>query len=205
MIWSITTHIGMAFAVSPSGVTYVVARYSPRGNTLGESPQQETTSGRENNTPTNTLPSYHQPATSTSLDSAQRINSRYGKNPHLGTQAHYNRRRAYENMFGNNEGPLPSPRDSRPSLPEPGTLGRRHVDQVDTEPLSTSGRPPPSSRRMPVSHTDPFRTPYGLAYLHGQGPYGSGAPWSYNSAMPPRGYGGHRSVRSNASLCCTVM
>jgi hypothetical protein len=39
MIWSTTTLVGMALAVAPSGVTYVVARYRPQGNYLGQSPE----------------------------------------------------------------------------------------------------------------------------------------------------------------------
>lgn len=38
MIWSTTTHIGMGNAISATGTTYVVARYSPSGNYIGESP-----------------------------------------------------------------------------------------------------------------------------------------------------------------------
>lgn len=40
MIWSTTTHVGMGFAVAGSGTTYVVARYAPQGNIVGELPQQ---------------------------------------------------------------------------------------------------------------------------------------------------------------------
>lgn len=39
MIWSTTTHVGMGCAVSPSGATYVIARYSPRGNYVGQRPE----------------------------------------------------------------------------------------------------------------------------------------------------------------------
>jgi hypothetical protein len=45
MIWSGTTHLGMGLAVSPSGTTYVVARYSPPGNCVGQSPAQNSKSG----------------------------------------------------------------------------------------------------------------------------------------------------------------
>lgn len=45
MIWSGTTHVGMGLAVSPSGTTYVVARYSPPGNYVGQSPAQNAKSG----------------------------------------------------------------------------------------------------------------------------------------------------------------
>lgn len=45
MIWSGTTHLGMGLAVSSSGTTYVVARYSPRGNYVGQSPAQGSKSG----------------------------------------------------------------------------------------------------------------------------------------------------------------
>ena len=38
MIWSSTTEVGMAMAVSGSGKTYVAARYSPQGNFVGEYP-----------------------------------------------------------------------------------------------------------------------------------------------------------------------
>ena len=45
MIWSGTTHVGMGLAISPSGTTYVVARYSPPGNYVGQSPAQGAKSG----------------------------------------------------------------------------------------------------------------------------------------------------------------
>jgi hypothetical protein len=45
MIWSGTTHVGMGLAISPSGTTYVVARYSPPGNYVGQSPAQNSKSG----------------------------------------------------------------------------------------------------------------------------------------------------------------
>lgn len=45
MIWSGTTHVGMGLAVSSSGTTYVVARYSPPGNYVGQSPAQGANSG----------------------------------------------------------------------------------------------------------------------------------------------------------------
>jgi len=38
MIWETTTEVGMALAVSESGATYVVARYSPQGNITGQTP-----------------------------------------------------------------------------------------------------------------------------------------------------------------------
>ena len=38
MIWQSTTEVGMALAVSKSGKTFVVARYSPPGNYVGETP-----------------------------------------------------------------------------------------------------------------------------------------------------------------------
>lgn len=38
MIWKTSTHVGMALAVSESGATYVVARYSPPGNFVGQTP-----------------------------------------------------------------------------------------------------------------------------------------------------------------------
>lgn len=38
MVWESTTQVGMALAVSKSGATYVVARYSPAGNYIGETP-----------------------------------------------------------------------------------------------------------------------------------------------------------------------
>ena len=38
MVWKNTTEVGMAMAVSSSGKTYVVARYSPAGNYSGEYP-----------------------------------------------------------------------------------------------------------------------------------------------------------------------
>ena len=38
MIWSTTTEVGMARAVSSSGKEYVVARYSPPGNWVGSFP-----------------------------------------------------------------------------------------------------------------------------------------------------------------------
>lgn len=40
MIWSATTHVGIGLAISPSGTTYVVARYSPPGNYVGQLPAQ---------------------------------------------------------------------------------------------------------------------------------------------------------------------
>ncbi|KAM0723599.1 hypothetical protein Q7P37_000586 [Cladosporium fusiforme] len=40
MIWSSTTHVGMAVAVARSGTIFVVARYSPAGNIVGEVPHQ---------------------------------------------------------------------------------------------------------------------------------------------------------------------
>ena len=45
MIWGTTTHVGMGLAVSSSGTTYVVARYSPPGNLVGKSPAQGANSG----------------------------------------------------------------------------------------------------------------------------------------------------------------
>jgi hypothetical protein len=45
MIWSGTTCVGMGLAVSSSGTTYVVARYSPPGNYVGQSPAQGSKSG----------------------------------------------------------------------------------------------------------------------------------------------------------------
>lgn len=45
MIWSGTTHLGMGLAVSSSGTTYVVARYSPPGNYVGQSPAQGSKNG----------------------------------------------------------------------------------------------------------------------------------------------------------------
>ena len=45
MIWSTTTHMGVALATSSSGTTYVVARYSPAGNVIGQSPAQSSNSG----------------------------------------------------------------------------------------------------------------------------------------------------------------
>lgn len=38
IVWANTTEVGMAMAVSKSGKTYVVARYSPGGNYVGEYP-----------------------------------------------------------------------------------------------------------------------------------------------------------------------
>ena len=38
MVWKNTTEVGMAMAVSKSGKTFVVARYSPGGNYVGEYP-----------------------------------------------------------------------------------------------------------------------------------------------------------------------
>ena len=38
MVWNSTTEVVMAMAVSDSGKTYVVARYSPQGNFVGEFP-----------------------------------------------------------------------------------------------------------------------------------------------------------------------
>ncbi|KAL0939578.1 pathogenesis-related protein [Colletotrichum truncatum] len=37
-VWKSTTKVGMAFATDSKGATYVVARYSPPGNYLGEKP-----------------------------------------------------------------------------------------------------------------------------------------------------------------------
>lgn len=45
MIWSGTTHLGMGLAISQFGTTYVVARYSPPGNYIGQSPAQGSKSG----------------------------------------------------------------------------------------------------------------------------------------------------------------
>jgi hypothetical protein len=195
MIWSTTTHVGMAFAISPSGATYVVARYSPPGNILGESPQQATTSNREGITPANAFTPYARVPMSTPFSDVHRKYSPYGHNPHLGLQ-HDNGRRAYEDLFGSTEGPLPSPRYSIPRLTAPDALGRRHVYQVDTGPSPFFSRPPPSSRRMP----------YGSPYSRGPGPYGVGAPGSYASTIPPAvGYGGHRSRGNSGALCCSVM
>jgi uncharacterized protein YkwD len=36
IVWGSTTHVGMGVATGPDGATYVVARYSPPGNMLGE-------------------------------------------------------------------------------------------------------------------------------------------------------------------------
>ena len=38
MIWSTTTHVGIGYAITPSGQTYVVARYNPPGNWMGVYP-----------------------------------------------------------------------------------------------------------------------------------------------------------------------
>lgn len=38
MVWSTTTHFGMALAIAASGTMYIVARYSPPGNHIGHSP-----------------------------------------------------------------------------------------------------------------------------------------------------------------------
>jgi len=38
MIWSSTQHVGIAYAISESGTVYVVARYSPAGNIIGDYP-----------------------------------------------------------------------------------------------------------------------------------------------------------------------
>jgi uncharacterized protein YkwD len=38
MVWKNTTEIGMGVAVSKSGETYVVARYNPHGNFIGQFP-----------------------------------------------------------------------------------------------------------------------------------------------------------------------
>lgn len=38
MIWSTTTHVGIGYAITPSGQTYVVARYNPPGNWKGVYP-----------------------------------------------------------------------------------------------------------------------------------------------------------------------
>lgn len=46
MIWSTTTHVGMAVAVSTSDTTYVVARYSPPGTASGRRRLRMHTSNR---------------------------------------------------------------------------------------------------------------------------------------------------------------
>jgi hypothetical protein len=38
MIWESTTHVGIGWAVSATGAVFVVARYSPEGNYIGERP-----------------------------------------------------------------------------------------------------------------------------------------------------------------------
>ena len=38
MIWESTTHVGIGWAVSATGAVFVVARYSPAGNYIGERP-----------------------------------------------------------------------------------------------------------------------------------------------------------------------
>ena len=38
MVWSKTKHVGIASAKSKDGTVYVVARYSPAGNYIGEHP-----------------------------------------------------------------------------------------------------------------------------------------------------------------------
>ncbi|MDA9986674.1 CAP family protein [Crocinitomicaceae bacterium] len=38
MIWKSTTHLGIGWAVSSTGAVFVVARYSPAGNYIGERP-----------------------------------------------------------------------------------------------------------------------------------------------------------------------
>jgi hypothetical protein len=38
MIWKSTTHVGIGWAVSATGAVFVVARYSPAGNYIGEKP-----------------------------------------------------------------------------------------------------------------------------------------------------------------------
>lgn len=184
MIWSTATHVGMAFAISSSGATYVVARYSPAGNTLDESPQQASARGRGGHTPTHNFPPYHQPAVLTLSGNVHQGYSRYGQQRHRGQQSRYGGRRAHEETFGNKEDPLPNPPYARPSP----SLSR-----------------PPSSRRMPVSHTDPYETLYGSPYSRrpqASWPYGGGL---HASVMPPVDHRGYRSSRDSASLCCAVM
>jgi hypothetical protein len=260
MIWSTTTHVGMAFAVSSSGALYVVARYSPPGNVLGESPQQETTKpgrrrrGRRNNTLADASSPYGQQAMTTPYGNLQQNDSRYGQQRPCGSQSRYaagrrpcggntaasnndkyegssppssnpqhnhspygqqthrrpgpsyHSRRAYEETFGDKEGPLPSPPYSRPRLTVPDDFGNQHVYQVYTGPSPFFSRPlQPPGRRMPVSHADARATPYGSSYSGGSGPYGVGGGGSYASAVPQGGYGGYHSSRGSKSLCCAVM
>jgi hypothetical protein len=195
MIWSRTTHIGMAFAISPSEATYVVARYLPPGNILGESPQQGTTKGRGHNTPANAFSPCGRPALSRPSSNPQHKHSPYGQQRHRRPQPSYNGRRAYIEMIGthnnDDEGPFPRHRYSGPRLTMPDALGRRHVNQVHTE----------TRARTPVSHdTYPHRTPYGTS--RGPGPYGGGAHGMYASAVP---HGGHRPDGGSKTLCCAVM
>lgn len=42
MIWSTTTHVGIGVAFARSGATYMVARYSPQWNQVGQSPHPGT-------------------------------------------------------------------------------------------------------------------------------------------------------------------
>jgi len=194
MIWSRTTHIGMAFAISPSGATYVVARYSPPGNILGESPQQETTKGRGDNTPAKAFSPRGRPAMSPPSSNPQHKHSPYGQERHRRPQPSYNGRRAYIETFGahnDDQGPFPGHRYSGQKLTMPDAVGRRQVYQAHTE----------TRARMPESHdTYPRRTPYGTS--RGPGPYGGGAHGMYASAVPQ---GGHRPDGGSKTLCCAVM
>jgi hypothetical protein len=202
MIWSTTTHIGMAFAISSSGATYVVARYSPPGNILGESPQQETTRGRRNNnTPANTSSRYGRPAMSPpSSNPQQHRDSPYGQQRHRRPQPSYAGQRPYGgNIAISNNYARSSPNPWGPGQP-PG--GHRPSYQAGSRPYA-------SSRYAPPSHPGPRGNRYGSPYLYGlpgPGPYGVGAAGSYASAVPPRGYGGYRSSDGgDKSLCCAVM
>jgi hypothetical protein len=207
MIWSTTTHIGMAFAISSSGATYVVARYSPPGNILGESPQQETTRGRRNNnTPANTSSRYGRPEMFPPFSNSQPRDSPYGQQRHRRPQPSYAGQRPYggniaisNNNNHNNNYARSSPNPWGPGQP-PG--GHRPSYQAGSRPYA-------SSRYAPPSHPGPRGNRYGSPYLYGlpgPGPYGVGAAGSYASAVPPRGYGGYRSSDGGGkSLCCAVM
>ena len=37
-LWKDTTHVGMGKATTKSGATYIVARYTPPGNMMGQKP-----------------------------------------------------------------------------------------------------------------------------------------------------------------------
>jgi hypothetical protein len=106
----------MAFAVSSSGATYVVARYSPPGNTLGESPQQDAVGGRGGKSLGNAFPPRDQLATASPFGSAQQSYGRYGQQRLRQPQSRYDERRSPygKNVARNNNEAILGARDRKP-------------------------------------------------------------------------------------------